>query len=230
MAAKVDDLAKVVVEPTAATKVAATAAAEASRRQIIFAVAGYATCSSIMLIVNKVAVHLLPAPSVRAGTMLSAVPRQASSLLTRRSVFGSMQQVVLFFQLLTSAVSVMAFSNLGLVQSDKLEWKKVKPFLLVVVAFLGALFTNVKTLQYANVETFVIFRSSTPLLIACLDYAFLGREMPNMRSWLALVAILIGAMLYVQTDSNFEVRAYTWVCAWIFVFAFDQTYIKVRRQ
>lgn len=40
---------------------------ETSRRQIVFAVAGYATCSSIMLIVNKVAVHLLPAPSVRPG-------------------------------------------------------------------------------------------------------------------------------------------------------------------
>lgn len=137
-------------------------------------------------------------------------------------------QVVLFFQLLTSALSVLAFSQLGLVTADALEWKKVKPFALVVVAFLGALFTNVKTLQYANVETFVVFRSSTPLLIACLDYFFLGRELPNMRSWCALVAILIGAMLYVHTDSNFEVRAYSWVFAWIIVFAFDQTYIKAR--
>lgn len=58
---------KVAVEaPAAPAKaVASAAAAEASRKTIIFAVAGYATCSSIMLIVNKVAVHLLPAPSVR---------------------------------------------------------------------------------------------------------------------------------------------------------------------
>lgn len=56
---------EVKVVADAQTKVAAAAVAEASRRQIIFAVAGYATCSSIMLIVNKVAVHLLPAPSVR---------------------------------------------------------------------------------------------------------------------------------------------------------------------
>ena len=119
-------------------------------------------------------------------------------------------------------------SRIGAVQSDPLVWEKVKPFALVVVAFLGALFTNVKTLQYANVETFIVFRSSTPLLIACLDYFFLGRELPNRRSWISLLLIVAGAILYVKTDSDFELRAYWWVCAWVVVFTFDQTYIKVR--
>ena len=137
-------------------------------------------------------------------------------------------QVVLFFQLATSAAAVAVLSSLGAVQSDPLVWEKVKPFGLVVVAFLGALFTNVKTLQYANVETFIVFRSSTPLLIACLDYFFLGRELPSRRSWISLLLIVMGAIMYVHSDSNFEVRAYSWVCAWVVVFAFDQTYIKVR--
>ena len=30
---------------------------------MLFAVVGYATCSSLMLVMNKVAVHVLPAPS-----------------------------------------------------------------------------------------------------------------------------------------------------------------------
>lgn len=93
-------------------------------------------------------------------------------------------------------------------------------------AFLGALYTNVKTLQYANVETFIVFRSSTPILIALMDYCFLGRALPNARSWAALLAIVVGALAYVYTDSNFEVRAYGWVMAWYVVFAFDQIYIK----
>ena len=36
----------------------------------------------------------------------------------------------------------------------------------VACAFLGAIFANIKTLQYANVETFIVFRSSTPLLVS----------------------------------------------------------------
>ena len=31
--------------------------------KMMFAVVGYATCSSLMLVMNKVAVHVLPAPS-----------------------------------------------------------------------------------------------------------------------------------------------------------------------
>jgi GDP-mannose transporter len=38
-----------------------------------------------------------------------------------------------------------------------------------------------------------------------VDYCFLGRALPNARSWASLIAIVIGAMAYVYTDSNFEV-------------------------
>ncbi|KAK3274820.1 hypothetical protein CYMTET_17018 [Cymbomonas tetramitiformis] len=165
--------------------------------QVVFAIGFYAVCSSTMLVINKLAVHFLPAPAI-----------------------------VLFFQLLSSAVAVMLFDGLGWVQSEKLVWDKIKPFMLVVIAFLGAIFTNMKTLQYANVETFIVFRSSTPILIAVLDYLFLGREMPTPRAWLSLLFILSGAVAYVMTDADFQIKAYAWVVAWFCVFAFDQVYIK----
>lgn len=57
----------------------------------------------------------------------------------------------------------------------------MKKFWIVAFVFLGTIFTNIKTLQYANVETFIVFRSSTPMLIAVLDYFFLGRELPDRR-------------------------------------------------
>lgn len=171
--------------------------AKAQYAKIVFGIAAYATCSSMMLIINKLAVTFLPAPSV-----------------------------VLFAQLLTSAVAIKGMSSAGIVDADPLVWDKAKPFMLVAVAFLGALYTNVKTLQYANVETFIVFRSSTPILIALMDFCFLGRQLPNARSWAALIAIVCGALAYVYNDSNFEVRAYGWVMAWYMVFAFDQIYIK----
>ena len=161
------------------------------------AVVAFATCSSLMLVINKVTVMLVPAPST-----------------------------VLIAQLLTASVSIHGMHVAGIIEANKLEKENVKPYLIVAVAFLGALFTNVKVLQHANVETFIVFRSSTPVLIAILDYFFLGRKLPNLRSWLSLCAIIFGATFYMYTDSNFQARAYWWVAAWYLVFCFDQIYIK----
>lgn len=40
-------------------------------------------------------------------------------------------------------------------------WRfQVKRFWIVAFVFLGTIYANMKTLQYANVETFIVFRSS----------------------------------------------------------------------
>lgn len=164
---------------------------------IAFAVGLYTLCSSSMLLVNKVAVTYLPAPST-----------------------------VMLLQLLSSAAAVRIFAAFGVVQAEKLEWEKAKHFMIVALAFLGTLYTNMKCLQHANVETFIVFRSSTPIITSVCDYLFLGRNMPNARGWLSLLVILSGAVGYVQCDAGFEVKAYYWVAAWYVVFIFDQLYIK----
>jgi len=178
---------------------AAEAKSQGNRQlfKVTFAVSAYAACSSLMLIINKLAITFLPAPSL-----------------------------VLLSQLIFAALAIRGLSFAGVIEAEQLEINKVKPFLLVALAFLGALYTNVKTLQHANVETFVVFRSSTPCLIAVLDYIFLGRQLPNTRSWGSLGLTVSGAVIYVLYDSNFEVKAYGWVLAWYVVFAFDQIYIK----
>ena len=99
------------------------AESEAHAAAIAFAVAGYATCSSLMLVVNKVAVYHMPSPSF-----------------------------VLLAQLVTSAIAVWVSGVLGFCQVDALEWSKVKAFFPVAVAFLGAIFTNIKTLQCCGTE------------------------------------------------------------------------------
>lgn len=151
-----------------------------------------------MLVVNKVAVHVLPAPSF-----------------------------VLFMQLASSALSVYSVGACGLITVDALDTKKVMSFLPVSLAFLGVIYANIKTLQYANVETFIVFRASTPLIISVCDYLFLGRSFPEARSWLALVGLLGGAMGYVQYDASFEV--YPSVCSLCpLCFIFNHVYIGER--
>jgi GDP-mannose transporter len=162
-----------------------------------FAVVGYGACSSLMLVVNKVCVHLLPAPSF-----------------------------VLLAQFFCSWVAVKACGVCGCIVVDQLEWGKLKAFLPISIAFLAAVFANIKTLQFANVETFVVFRASTPLTIAVCEYLCLGRELPNARSFACLLTLLVAAAGYVLTDAHFVVHGYVWVGVWYVIFCFDQLYIK----
>eukprot|EP00198_Chlamydomonas_reinhardtii_P005820 XP_001695156.1 sugar nucleotide transporter-like protein [Chlamydomonas reinhardtii] len=85
---------------------------------------------------------------------------------------------------------------------------------VVPSSFLGTLFANMKVLQYANVETFITFRSSTPLLLSLCDYVWLGRALPSARSWGCLVVLLGGAVGYVLVDADFRLSAYTWLALW----------------
>ena len=157
--------------------------------EMVFAVCGYAVCSSLMLIINKVTVRLLPIPST-----------------------------VLLCQLLTSAVATWTLGFFEVIQVDALEWRKVKPFLPVAAAFVSGIYCNIKTLQYANVETFIVFRASTPLLLSVCDWLFLGRELPDRRSACALLGLLATVIGYILTDAHFVVRGYAWVAVWYAIF------------
>jgi len=163
----------------------------------VFGVVGYATCSSLMLIINKIAVHVLPAPAF-----------------------------VLIMQFIASWTAVKLCGLAGLIEVDALERSKLLAFLPVSVAFLACVYANIKTLQYANVETFIIFRASTPLCVSLCEFLFLGRELPNARSTLCLLVLLGGASLYVYTDATFIVNGYAWVAIWYVIFCVDQVYIK----
>lgn len=91
---------------------------------------------------------------------------------------------------------------------------QTKKFVWVIVGFLGTIFANIKVLQNANVETFITFRSSTPLVLSLCDYFFLGRALPNARSWLCLLVLVLGAAGYVMVDDGFHVEAYVWLAIW----------------
>ena len=167
-----------------------------------FAIVGYASCSSFMLVINKVAVHFLPAPGF-----------------------------VLFAQCMSSWIAVKLAGLLGLIDVDELEWPKAKAFFPVAAAFLACIFANIKTLQFANVETFVVFRASTPLVIGIAEWWLMGRELPNARSAAAMLTLCAGAVFYVLTDASFKVDpdvslGYAWVVVWYVIFSFDQLYIK----
>eukprot|EP00929_Paragymnodinium_shiwhaense_P064925 TRINITY_DN325_c0_g3_i1.p1 TRINITY_DN325_c0_g3~~TRINITY_DN325_c0_g3_i1.p1 ORF type:complete len:542 (-),score=125.36 TRINITY_DN325_c0_g3_i1:26-1651(-) len=168
-----------------------------SKQNAVLAVVGFMTCSSMMLIVNKLAITCLPFP-----------------------------MTVLVLQLLSCGLGVRFVGMLGFIEVEGLQWEKVKSFGVTPIAFLATLLANLKVLEYANVETFIMVRNATPLLTSLLDYIFLGRELPSRHSVLMLLLSLVGAVGYVKADANFEMKAYSWALAWLGIFLFDQVYIK----
>lgn len=114
-------------------------------------------------------------------------------------------------------------------QVDAIEWSKVKPYLIYVASFSAGIYTNMKALESSNVDTVIVFRCCTPLVVSFLDYLFLNRELPNFRSLSALVVLLIGAVGYVSSDSAFKMdgyAAYFWVTVYFFLLCFSMAYGK----
>ena len=155
-------------------------------------------CSATLLIGNKLAVHMVPAPSF-----------------------------ILWCQLFGTVVAVKAAHFGGAISHlDALEAPKIRAFAPVALIFMATIFLNMKSLEHANVETFMVFRFSTPLCVSVCDYIFLGRALPTARSWLALFALLVGSAGYATTDAAFVVRGYVFCALWYFVFCCDQVYLK----
>lgn len=163
-----------------------------------WAVGGYMVCSSTLLVGNKYAVQRVKAPAFILWSQL----------------FGTTVAV-------KAAHAVRAIENL-----DALEWSKVLSFMPVALIFVATIFLNMKSLEYANIETFMIFRFSTPLCISICDYLFLGRQLPSPQSWMCLITLLVGAAGYALTDAAYMVKGYLFCSLWYFIFCCDQVYLK----
>ena len=121
----------------------------------------YCLCSGGMLVLNKLAVHHTPAPAF-----------------------------VTIVQFAATAVGVALAHALGLLELDPLEWRKLRHFVVYILAFSGGTWANMKVLAAANVETVIVFRSCAPLCVSVLDFVFYGRALPSRRSCGAIGSIV----------------------------------------
>jgi GDP-mannose transporter len=166
-------------------------------RRLSVVIGYYSLCSSTLLIVNKLALHFLPVPV---------------SLLSVQFWF---------------AVAVLyALQGLGVLSIEPLRVSTAWKFAPVVATFLGTLYCNAKVLQFSNVETFITFRSSTPLILCVCDYLFLGRQLPSVRSLFSIVGVLASCAGYTLVDHAFDVRAYSWLAVWFVCFTTYEVVVK----
>jgi len=160
-------------------------------------VIGYALCSSLLAIINKYAITKFSYPG-----LLTAL------------------------QYLTSVVGVWVLGKLGLLYHDPFNFQTAKKFAPAAVVFYLAIFTNTHLLKHANVDTFIVFRSLTPLLVAIADTTFRKQPCPSKLTFMSLIIILGGAVGYVMTDSAFTLTAYSWALAYLITITTEMVYIK----
>jgi solute carrier family 35 len=159
--------------------------------------AGYCISASLLSIINKWAVMKFPYPGA-----LTAL------------------------QYFTSAAGVLICGWLNFIERDTLDLLTMWRFLPAAIIFYISLFTNSELLLHANVDTFIVFRSAVPIFVAIGETLFLHQPWPSIRTWISLVTIFGGSVLYVLTDYQFTVMAYSWALAYLVSMSIDFVYIK----
>lgn len=160
-------------------------------------IVGYALCSSLLAVINKYAITYFPYPA-----LLTAL------------------------QYLTSVIAVVVAGWTGIISHDKFVWKTAKQFFPAALVFYLAIFANTNLLKHANVDTFIVFRSTTPLLVAVADTLFRKQPFPSQWTLASLFVIFGGAVGYVATDSQFTVTAYSWALVYLVVICTEMVYVK----
>mmetsp|Transcript_88427 Transcript_88427/g.249177 ORF Transcript_88427/g.249177 Transcript_88427/m.249177 type:complete len:377 (-) Transcript_88427:105-1235(-) len=171
---------------------------EPTRSFILYAVLFYASCSSTMLVFNKIAMHLVP---------------NASFLLFCQFAF-----VIL-------VVHARKWCRPDL-DIELLKWEKVRPFAPAVFVFFICLLSNNKALKGVNVETIIVVRSCSPIAVAILDYVALARDLPNVSGILALFGIMGGALIYANAEGGFRSEDALWLVVYFVSIVVEMVFVK----
>jgi len=170
------------------------------QQAIIASVVAYSFCSGTLVLLNKLTLHFLPFPSL-----------------------------VVCFQLFACIAIIYSAMMMKIIEVDPIKWKSVKPYMLYIVFFSSGIYCNMRSLNISNVETVIVFRALSPMVVAFLDALFLGREWPSCRSWIGLVTLVIGAYGYASFDEKFQTQgyqAYVWPSLYTWIIAFEMAYGK----
>lgn len=173
---------------------------EPSTREVAISIIRYSLCSSTLLLANKLAMNYLPYPGL-----------------------------VSVIQLLFATAFILGGKFMGWLVCDDLEKKKIQPYLIYVIAFVFAIFTNFQALQKSNVETVIVFRACSPLATTIIEYNFMNREWPSNKSISSLLVVALGAIAYCLSDSQLQLEgfsAYYWVTLYYIMIVFEMTYGK----
>jgi GDP-mannose transporter len=143
--------------------------------------------------------------------------------------FNPVPGLIVCAQVVGTVGYILVLRAFGLAEVDHFDWPRVKVFLPYTLSFVLVLYSNGRAIEHSNIETVIVFRAATPLIVSWLDYFLLGRELPTLRSTLSLLGMIVSVICYARTDSEFllnGISAYGWVTLYVLSVVFETTYGK----
>jgi len=136
-------------------------------------------------------------------------------------------------------VMILMFTRLNYLTIDKFTPDLLIAYSKYAVLFTLGVFSNMKALSTANVDTIIVFRSCVPLLVCIADTVWLGRMWPSGRSLGAMGMMVFGAIGYVLNDPSVtsndddaddddaDETSYFWVIVYFFAIAAEMVFGKM---
>ena len=125
--------------------------------------------------------------------------------------------IILVIQFTTASILLAMAHCLGLIKLENINMHTSIGFLPFVACFFALLSSGMWVMKVAPLETFIAFKSTTPIALSFLDYLFMGRMFPSAKSIFAMLGITAGAIWYVSGDVKSEPIAYVYCAIFVFV-------------
>ena len=135
-------------------------------------------------------------------------------------------------QFLVSAATVLIAARIfKVIECEPLQWAKVRAFFPAVLLFYFSIFCNTKLLQHATVDTFIVFRSCTPLFVLPLETLVLrtktGEDGPSTKTYLSLLFIAASSVCYVFVErGGITLTSYFWGAVYLVAIVVDMVVVK----
>lgn len=183
-----------------------------SKNSIIFAIIAYGLCSSSLLLLNKIVIRRIKHPGIVTG-----------------------------FQFAFAGLALQIFSALGCVTTTTVCTADVmKTYGIYVLIFMSCVYVNLRTVDVCGIETVIVAQSCSPIVVAILEFLFLGRQFPAGYTCASLMGITLGACIYVfatfagGTEEDLEdastlwdqIMFYKWALIYLSFISIEKTFGK----
>ena len=125
---------------------------------------------------------------------------------------------ILLLQFISCCALLGIAHGVNLIQLSNINRETFIGFIPLSIAFFGLLSAGMWVMKSAPLETFIAFKSTTPICFSIIDYVLLGRELPKIKSVMSMIGITVGAIYYVNGDVLSNATSYA-LCVVFIIFA-----------
>jgi GDP-mannose transporter len=169
-----------------------------SSSRVLALVLLFCSMSSTLLIINKAAMVKFPYPNA-----------------------------ILFLQLATSSLMAHGIELAGGERSSFTR-RNLMLSLPVSISFFLGVSTSMNALRHINVDTMIVVKTCTPMLVAVAEWLFRDYELPSSRTWVSLAAVVVStSAAFSMHLTSITAPGAAWILAWLVSVVFNFVYSSV---